>query len=70
MKLTIGNETIDEPQNYKFQLNGNKLSMVNDFNPLTRAKFSDNEEELTVPRADLDKVRRRLTEARNRKVVI
>ena len=70
MKLKIGNETIEEPKNYRFDLIGNQLTMINNFNPNVKAKFIEGTESKTVPNRYLNDVRRRLTQARNRRVEI
>ncbi len=60
MKLQIGKETLEEPNNYRFQLIGNKLSLVNHFNNEIRAKFMEGIFEKVIPNRHLNEVRRKL----------
>lgn len=69
MKLTIGKHTIEEPQKYRFSLNDNKLTIVSMYNDSTIGTFLDGTKQKTIPRKELNIVRRKLTEHK-RSVII
>ena len=69
MKLTIGKRTYEEPPKYRFKLEGNKLTIVNHWNPETIGIFPDGSKFKIVREKYIKQVKRKLTEHK-RSVII